>query len=193
MSGSALFTPVITVTDGATPELKRQVAELGGTRGTAAMGQACAQLIKRWLIQRNARPNEKGFPKSNFYGRAAEKTFWIANEVRAEIHIALEGFAQRVYGGTIKPVNAGALTIPVVPEAYNKRAREFPDLVFVPLQNPGNAFGFLMRPIEGKAFGVVMYLLVKQVTQVGDPTVLPDGKDILDTAITALERIAKRQ
>lgn len=64
------------------------------------------------------------------------------------------------YGGTIRPVRAKALTIPIHPSARGKAARDFSDL-FLLRTSKG---AFLMRGGRGKAKPQLMYVLKKSVT-----------------------------
>jgi phage gpG-like protein len=50
------------------------------------------------------------------------------------------------YGGTVRPKSAKALTIPVSPEAYGKRARDFSNLVLIkPRMKDPESIGLLVR------------------------------------------------
>ena len=187
-----ILTPVVSVQDSASPILQRMKGVITGEQGTKAIGQAIAQLFKRHLIKKNAEPNKMGFPKTNFYGLASEKVHFRANSNSVSVNVSQEGIAQRFYGGTIKPVNQKALTIPVHPKAYGHRAREF-ELKVVNFKVGKSVAGMLVRSIPGKAFGEVYYLLVKSVTQNADPSVLPDKDTVINTAVQALERRVDRE
>lgn len=68
------------------------------------------------------------------------------------------------YGGTVRPVTAGALTIPLIDEARRKRARDYADL-FLYRSPLGKAF--LARQVKrsgGRNTLELVYLLLKQVT-----------------------------
>ena len=99
------------------------------------------------------------------------------------------------YGAVIKPVVAKWLTIPANPEAYGKRAGEFDNLQFVPV-NAGLALLVKKAPprakVKGKkkesVAGVVMYWLKKRVELRADETVLPSETSMLEAAREALWR-----
>lgn len=63
-------------------------------------------------------------------------------------------------GGTIKPVKAGALTIPLTPEAHIRKARDFDDLFI--WKNPDTGKAFLAQGDDAKL--TLHYLLMKSVT-----------------------------
>jgi hypothetical protein len=122
--------------------------------------------------------------------------------------IAKEGFRQRYFGGLIKPVNVGALTIPVIPAAYGRRAREFKDLVFIKFNKPGKVLGMLMKPQKGSEpdyfhylngekvsshgnkgkFGTVYYLLMASVRQKANKDILPSLAQYEAAVIAAVKR-----
>lgn len=67
-------------------------------------------------------------------------------------------------GGTIRPVTAGALTIPLTDDARRKRARDYADL-FLYRSPLGKAFlARQMKRSGGRGTLELVYLLLKQVT-----------------------------
>ncbi len=149
-----------------------------------------ANLVKRHLIARNQRGNEQGFPRTNFFGHAAESVNHRATASTAEVRVSKLGFGQRYFGGRIEPVKAKALTIPVHPAAYAHRAREF-DLDYVPQKAGSRVLGLLVRRHAGRAAGEVFYILVGAVTQKPDPTVLPTDAQFDTTAAAVIERLLR--
>ena len=76
--------------------------------------------------------------------------------------------AQREYGGVIKPFRAGALTIPIHPDAKHREASDFSDLFMV---KPKGGNALLVRD-SGNKFDI-MFVLVKQVKQKATPFMRP--------------------
>lgn len=74
--------------------------------------------------------------------------------------IATVAFVQE-YGATIKPKTAQWLTIPLVPEAKNRNARDFRDLIFREVEP--HKLAFLSRE-KGKDDFEDIFVLVKSVT-----------------------------
>lgn len=174
-----------------------------------AVGMAMAETLKRWLVQKNQAGNKRGWPTTNFYGRAAEATLFEAQPGVAEIVVAQDGVRQRLYGGIINARPGKALAIPLVPEAYGKSPREFSDLVLRRTGRDPHANAVLVRPAEAfagaaarrgrrsgapialpgltaRAPGQAMYLLVRSVSQEADPSVLPPDDQLLDAGAEAL-------
>ncbi len=82
--------------------------------------------------------------------------------------------AHKVLGGTIAPVSAAALTIPLIPEAKGVPAREFPEPLFIP-----KGVSVLAMGGEGGPF-VPVYALVQSVSQGPWPGALPENEAIAD-------------
>ena len=179
------------VVDSATPALRRLTANVSGRAVFAAAASAVSQLVQQHLVDKDQIPNRLGGDRTHFYAAAASGTNWEAYPGRAEVSVAKEGSAQRLLGGTIRPVNRKYLTIPVTPQAHGRAASEFgSDLRFVlfggTAKNP-NTVGILVLG-EG-ASATVLYLLVRKVTQRADPTVLPTDERIANEAADAIAEI----
>lgn len=54
------------------------------------------------------------------------------------------------YGGRVTPKKAKALTIPVHPKAYGKRASDFPDLVYIPGQDKATGVVGRLVMVKGR-------------------------------------------
>lgn len=86
------------------------------------------------------------------------------------------GLAHKITGGTIRAKRAKFLTIPVHPEAHNKRARQFAGLFFA-------AGGLWRKTPEGKA--EMMFKLKKSITQKPWKGALPPEDDISTAFVDA--------
>lgn len=116
----------------------------------------------------------------NFWEEAARSVSASELGNSAEIRIDQVGVAQRYYGGTINPVNAKFLAIPIEgTEAEGRVTKDFDDLV--PIISPLTAKGVLAKD------GVPLFTLIKSVTQDPDPSVLPEDEEYV-SAITAKAR-----
>jgi len=109
------------------------------------------------------RAHTRGFSKSIAFDMRGDRAVAIgSSDVRADL---------LQHGGVIRPVRAGALTIPMIPEAYGKRARDFAGLVMVPGVGGWSGTGGkarLVRVRKGRG-GMstttqTVFLLLKQVT-----------------------------
>lgn len=195
----------LTVSGSALPFLTRlkTVSRPEKTNKFAAVGVAV--LIKKHLrALEMGRPNKMGFPRSHFWSNSAKSVKWSADSQKGQVEVAREGFRQRLYGGIIKPVNVSALTIPINPKAYNKRAREF-DLKWVPAApgDPPRVRGYLVKFREGlkrkgvknkwrvskfseSRLGEWYYVLLASVTQRPDPSVLPSDEQMTKAALAGI-------
>lgn len=181
----------IDVKDQVTPVLDRLKGALSSGVVLKRAAASVAVLLKDHLIAKEAQPNKNAWPKTGFYGQAAEHVNVVsggANE--AQVVVSHEGFAQRVLGGTINPVNAKALAIPARAEAYGKLPSDFDGLLDYIPRKGGKLVGMLVGK-EGADQGVVFFWLVKNVTQSPDPTVLPTEKQMRDAIDEELNAIAE--
>lgn len=115
----------ITVTDTATPALRQKLAQCSPARLARILGPALLRLTQDHLIANG--PNQRGWPTTGFWPRAAKAATWTGTDDGVLISINQIGVRQRFHGGTIRPVKARALTIPISPEAHGKTASDFPE------------------------------------------------------------------
>lgn len=173
----------------------------------AAMAEAARQAVFDHLVKKNQEPNQNRWPKTQFYADAAEKTRWVADETEGAVEIVKDGFAQRLFGGLIEPVNAKRLTIPAIPEAYGKTAATSGfELTYARFMGPSGEFFEALVESErsevkwtgrGKkkridqaasaashTGGRVVFWLVQSVWQDEDPSVLPTDDELAKAAET---------
>lgn len=179
-------------TDTATPAIRQIAVKASGRSAHVAMAASVAELIRRHLIQKDQVPNKLGGQRTHFYAAAAGQTFWTASANEAEVTVAKDGIRQRLLGGEIKPVKAKALTIPVNPLAYGRRAAEFGDelrlVIFGGTSPNPNRIGMLVLGADAQA--PIYYILALKVTQGPDPSVLPTDDEMLTEAVGALKELA---
>ena len=182
------------------------------------MVQAGATAVKLLLVDHftdlNAeRANSLGGQRTNFYGDAARSVNAAPVQVdgkSALISIDKIGLAQRLLGGTIRPLPPHKyLAIPARSEAYGHTPADFTDLTFVPRAN-GKAMliqalkttvdwkekrrkGSNVSDYARTVGGLVMFWLVPEVTQQPDPTVLPDDEQMQQSAGLAMDEFLTRR
>lgn len=206
----------IKVQSDALSDLETAVEELGGAvTGNDVMmimGRAAQQVIKDHFEKlagdavHHKTAESLGAERTGLYEEAARGTEAPQLEsggVSVSVHQV--AIAQRLFGGTVEPVNAKFLTIPARSESYGKRAGEFDNLV--PILFPSGAGALVQREAtvlrggrsrgekrvagigehrKGEEMGGLIYFwLVKQVTQSPDPSVLPGDEEILDPVMAA--------
>jgi len=167
---------------------REQMEKLHPTRLLPVLGRAITNALKKHLGGLNAsRANKLGGKRSNFYAACSRGTSYEVQPDGVTISVARIGYAQRYFGGTIKPVKAKALTIPVDPLAYGKDPRKM-DL-FVGQGRRAAFLALVNRSGDTRAAPRVMFLLLKKVTQKADPSVFLSEKAI---AATVDDTINKR-
>lgn len=200
-------------------DLAQKGAELGKSRQVALVGaRGAANLVRNHLFALDeSAANQMGGPRTHFYSDAAKSVTEPEPTANgAMFTITKVGLAQRWLGGTIK-AGAGTssatggptkyLAIPARAEAYGKTPGEFEDLVFIP-RGPGRAMlveALQSKIIEGKkrksgardysteaAGGLVMFWLVSEVTQQGDPNVMPTQADLEEAARYPMQNYISR-
>ena len=199
----------ISINDRATPHIARLEDELNQAPVRHAAGSSVMRLIIDHLAGLNEeRANALGGRRTHFYAKAAKATSYAVRPGGATVSISKTGFAQRLFGGEIRPVNSKYLTIPARAEAHGRRAREFDNLEILFGRNGPYALAerhftelrWRQKTKRGKGVksvykyaaagadrgGGVFYWLVKSVTQDPDPTVLPQMDVLLSTAREAI-------
>lgn len=193
----------ITLSDqGTTAELDRIAGQLRNPNALLkAVGRRGAEELRKHFRTRNQQGNKLGGRRSNFWRQVADSTNNPVQDgpSRVRISISHPAFAQKVFGGTIKAKNAGALTIPVDPLAYDRTVAVFQQATGIQLfrlRKKGGGFSNLLAGFAGsshdKADLHIFYILAKSVTQAADPQALPDRAQfnaaILEEATNSLER-----
>ena len=125
------MTITIKVTDNVTPAV-RKLIDLQGAKAYKVASVAMGEAVRSHFVARDLVPNKRGWPKTHFYDRARKQTHFASTASEASVSVSLVGFATHFLGKpeVIKPVNGKYLTLPAIPQAYGRRAREFSDLVF---------------------------------------------------------------
>jgi hypothetical protein len=148
-----------------------------------AAGRACANLTRDHLFTLAGARHRAAVPH-NFYADAADSVThdFSFSESIATVRIRKTGLAQRLYGGTIKPVNYSHLWIPVSPESIGRTGREFQNLIKI--INRQTDRGVAARREADKTL-TVLFALVPEVIQEADPSVLPTDREFQETATEA--------
>lgn len=148
-----------------------------------AAGRSVATSVRDHLYNLNsARPNALGGRRTNYYAGAADSTHMEAAPDKATVTVSQTGFALRFHGGTVTPVNAKMLTIPVNPAAYGMRAREFPDTFVWRDKDTKSAF---IADAPGNVLRL-LFLLTDSATIPEDPSLLPSDSNLESSAIDGI-------
>ena len=173
----------ITITDRATPELQKLMAQVKPDQLARIARQPLETFTRQYLV--NNGTNEKGWPSTHFWESAARQTNATANGSTVTIDIDKAGVRQRAFGGPIKPVNAGALAIPISPESYGHLPREFSNLKLI--RTPKGAY---LIQYNGPQYASLRFLfkIVGSVLQAPCSTVVPGAKELAGVALDAIHR-----
>jgi hypothetical protein len=146
--------------------------------GTAAMRVE----LQRHFAARDLVPNKLGGRRTNFWGDVRNST--QITEVTDRFGIITIGdlrFAQKLFGGTIRPGSGKMyLSIPVDPEAHGRTAETFERETGLQLFFVRQRQSLLLATIGGTSMQV-RYILTPEVHQDPDPQALPP-QDRLDAA-----------
>lgn len=191
----------VRILDGASAALDALRGAIDRRTYIPAVGEAGKRVLLEHFSRRNQDPaahrTGAGFGVSGgsgLYAQFARSTSWSVAAAGVTLSVGHVAARQRLLGGTIDPVHGNYLTIPARGESYGKRAREFGQSLvvlfgrngpyalaaktdFQRAKKSGKNAGQLQRAKKGESAthgqGGVYYWLVRSVTQVGDPDVLP--------------------
>lgn len=137
------------------------------------LGRVGAITIRAHFAERDSEPNKHDWKKRHIWAefRAATGNPELAGN-GVEITISDARFAMKVYGGTVVPREAKALTIPLVELAYGRRASVFEQEEGVHLFHPKGT-NVLMALLPGASAPIPIYYLASSQTIPADPHALP--------------------
>lgn len=165
-----------------------RLSGMASTRSRAlvreAIGIEANDLLRRHFYDLH-RARSRGAQGSGFYAGAADTVFHLPTSEGVIVGSSRRGLRQRYLGGPIRPgPGKRFLTIPVHPSAYGKRAKDpsLPPLTLISTGRPGVMV--LSRAGRG-GFFVPYFVLVPQVFQNPDPTVLPSEATLREVATRA--------
>jgi hypothetical protein len=167
--------PSIRVSDRASPALNAIFKRVQDKKGLlTTLGRSLAVDLKAHFRKKDmTEPNKLGARRTHYWREVADSvSVKSPGSTSIAVGIGHPTISQKVYGGTITPKRAKALTIPVHPDGHGRMASEV-DGLFVAGKVDQNK-GVLARKAGG---GIeVIFLLRKSVTQDPDPTALPNTR-----------------
>ena len=180
------------------------IAALARKTDPAFLAQTIAEPMREMWVSRlkNLGTNKRGWPSTGFWEAAARDTIAIVQGTQITLRCQKVGVRQRALGGTITPKNAKALTIPISPVSYGRRASEFPGLFLLRtkrgsyLVQQGESVTSSGSVRQGKSLGGnrqrrqraglnFLFKLAASVTQEADPRVIPSNEELMEVAMAA--------
>lgn len=170
--------------DTATPALKRMLSSVAGSDRRDMLAVCARRLVntlKEHFSVKERLPNKQGWKKSHFWSQVRSSVgIKSVTNTEATVTISDPRFSIHYYGGTVRPKEAKALAIPLVPEAKGiyPRSGLIPGLFLVRTLKGA----FLATKDKGKSmFLKFWFVLVKSATIPKDPTALPPDKTISES------------
>lgn len=165
----------------------------------AVLGRTAEKALRRHFVWANeAKPNQQGFKRSNFWARIRSATAYdpsLTTDDSATVVISDPRVKAHVFGGTWGAVNSKYLAIPVNARAAGIRpsANLIEGVKFMPSKRGGNTAGWLYTD-EGKGKSVkrtFLWRLQKRVTVRRDPTALPRPETVGADLVAAAQRFLR--
>lgn len=144
--------------------------------GLNIAGRALSNLLKAHYRQKGQTPNKLGGERQFFWlqvGQGVNQRQTGTNSVA--VSIAHPAINQKIFGGTISAKRAGALTIPVHPQAYGRSASVLSKLIGVALFRVKDVLAGWDKSAKKLT---IYYVLKKSVNQKPDPTALPPTSEM---------------
>lgn len=195
--------------------IRRKATEIGQQENVLRVGlRGIANFLRDWFFGLDrSRSNKLGGKRTHFFADVARSVQNPTISGRSGgVSINQVGLALRWLGGTIragvgtssrtgKPTRF--LAIPARAEAYGTTPKQMPDLRFIPRRGGGGmlvqalqsvvSFGKKGTRLAREVGGLVMFWLVKQVTQKPDPSVMPAEEQLLKAAVDPMEQFLFRR
>ena len=163
----------VSLPDGMTSEMLVQAAARG-----------VSNALQRHFRQRNASAKHReGMPRSNYWAHVAASVQTIAKGDKATVLVDHEGAMLHWKGGTVRPVKAKALAIPLAPEAADTNPREYDSghTLLALVKRKGKA-----PLLVDKATGRALWVLLKSATLDPDASVVPPEESLVQAGRAAI-------
>ena len=165
----------VSLPDGMTSEMLVQAAARG-----------VSDALQRHFRSRNASSKHReGMPRSNYWAHVAASVQTIAKGDIATVLVDHEGVMLHWKGGTVRPVKAKALAIPIAPEVADTNPREYDSgrtlLALVLRKKKGKA-----PLLVDKATGRALWVLLKSASIEPDDSVVPPEESLVQAGRDAI-------
>lgn len=158
----------ISIQDGISPDIERKLDALKNTRPLMrAIAEAMEQTMRAHYLSQP--PNALGFPSQGFWRKEGADRVIIESFDQTQATVVVDSVAMghRFFGGRVSAKGAGALSIPVSPEAYATGSASLwsgPELTLIPRQDKPA----LLVDVSDETAWNIHYVLVKSVVHEPD-------------------------
>lgn len=176
---------------------------LGKVRNPVALlnvaGRELANQLVQWFRGRDRSSANKLSPRRSHFWLAVSRTVgqpFQSGHNAISVTIAHPDIAMKVFGGTITPKEASALTIPVEERAYDRTAATFEQetgLKLVLVQTGKGDFEKAVLAVKENGGLTVEYLLTPKVEQEADPDALPPQSQLEAAILARAQSYANRE
>jgi hypothetical protein len=154
-------------------------------------GRSAVNRIKSHLRGlEQSRPNRLGGRRTHFWSNSADATNFQPVADGVEVSINQEGFAQRYFGGPIRPVNKRKLAIPFAARAHGRLPSDFGELQLV--YGRRGPYALAEPGPSNTARSRILFLLADEVRQDPDHSVLPTDSDLHDSVLSDISSYIDR-
>lgn len=160
----------VQIRDGATSPLRAVRDAYAAGRHLKVIAASGSNTVREHFRQLD-RQRHRSAARFHFYSRAADATTPLVRGSSAIVRVDQEGIGLRVHGGTVRPRLAKYLAIPVDDIAIGRRPREFSGTEFRVNRSSGKGVITLGDR--------VLFALTRETVHLPDPSVLPDGEELL--------------
>ncbi len=177
-----MITTEINIIDTVSPDIAEKVKQLKNTRPLMrAVGQAMKDSMREHYA--GLPPNKRGWPSQGFWKKQGTDKVAISSfdESQATVVVDSVEMGHKFFGGTIKPKEAKALSIPLSPEAYaTGSARLWSGSKLTMIKRKGKPP--LLVDTSNPDVWHIHYVLVPSVTHAPDERAFPP-RDLVDGAV----------
>lgn len=173
-------------------------AAAGRVRDQAAVckvgANAVGNKLKSHFRELNQRPNEDGWKKSGFWAQIRDSVQVLTDGNAGVVQINDPRINLKIFGGTVTPKTAKALSIPLHEEFKGVLPSTFPrdKFFFLPTKSGGDNVGVLAEAL-GDGTIRAAYLLRKRTTHAPQADALPPMEELREIAVAAMKRFLLRK
>ena len=181
----------IRVDEGTVPrfvlEIERQLKDRRGLH--AVMASRLSDDLQKHFRSKDAIPNRMGAPKSHFWNQQAADTEVVeVTDSGATVAAGNKDFRLQLFGGTVVPIAARCLTIPLIAGARGRRVKDYELFSGHRLFKVKGHNALFEKDGDGVR---TVYALAKSATVKADPTALPPAGELAKGLLEVADEFLK--